>query len=288
MTAVKNLTERSAIVPLLFLILLCTIPSAYALNVDVVDPDTPLKKILVEGETVEFTLSIYGYIYNNRSIRLETDLEKCGDSPIYKFKVSAAEYIEGDEYEQDIRIIAPQNGDSIEVEIKGVPPSSVRTERDLEKIKVIEFDEGPFNYYNIEILDPHGQVIPSEIGIKEFKVDITELNEFHDNKMRDIKSKGMEFTDLKTFAERLHGDGLVNEANELADLLLKLPTPECKVNYFIFAGIKVRYFELAIFIVVLLLLGGWRVGRKIYDAGHDKGHDKGYADCIAKLDDDGD
>lgn len=157
--------------------------------------------------------------------------------------------------------------------IKGVTPSSVRTESYYKKIKVIEFNE-KFDYYNIRILDPRGQEIPSQIVTDDFKVDITELNKFQ-NKMNDLTSKGGGFVNLKTFAEQLHENGLKDEANELADLLLKLPTQECKVNYYIFA---------AIFIGVLLI-GGW-VGRKM---GYDAGYEEGYDECIAtKSDDEGD
>ena len=260
MTTVKNLTERSAIVLLLVLILFCTIPSAHALNVV---PDTPLSRILTEDETVEFTLSIYGYpCDDNYSISLETDLEQCGSSPIYDFKGFSEEYIEGDRFKQNIRISAPSTG--IHVHITGVTPSSVRTESYYKKIKVIEFNE-EFDYYSISILDPRGQEIPSQIVTDDFKVDITELNEFQ-NKMDDLTISGGEFTHLKDFADRLHENGLKDEANELADLLLRLPTSG-EVDYFTFAAI----------LIVGLLIGGW-VGRKM---GYDAGYDEGYDECIA-------
>ena len=270
MTAVKNLTERSAIVSLLFLILFCTIPSAHALNVV---PDNPLSRTLTEGETVEFTLSIYGHPYgDNYSISLETDLEQCGSSPIYDFKGFSEEYIKGDRYKQDIRILAPSTG--IRVHIKGVTPSSVKIEDPYKNIKIITYDDGPFTYYDIRALDSSGQEIQSEIRKDTFYVAITELEEFQD-KMKNLASKGEGFTHLKTFVAKLDKNGLKVEANELADLLLKLPTSECKVNYFIFAAI----------IIVGLLITGW-VGHKI---GYDAGYDEGYDECIAtKSDDEGD
>lgn len=260
MTTAKNLIMRSVIVLFLFLISFYAIPGAYALDV-VTDPNH-LGRTLGEGETIEFTMNIYGYPHgDNYTMTLETSLERCGESPIYEFIGFNEEYIEGDRFSPNIKISSlPSTG--IRVDVKGRTPS-VRTEHSCEDLKIVEFDSGPFKYYNIKISDPSGQNLISEEKTDYFDVRITE-NEIFQKKL-DKLTKKEGFTYLKYFVSQLHEKHLVDEANELADLLLNLPTPECKVNYPVLIAI----------LFIGLLCGGLISYRKGYKKGYDDGLDDG-------------
>lgn len=248
----------------LILILLQIIPGAYALNAAA---DKPLSDIHEEGDIVEFILTVSDYPPGNYSMRIETRLDRNGEQPIYEFLGFNEIYNMGDRYKKIVQIssLPPNN---VRVRINGKIPS-VTSDDNCGEVNIVLFESGPFEYYEVAIVDSVGQ----QIGLTEeeyFLVKDTDQEEFQ-KKLDKLTTS--EYLDLRGFADQLYNKGLVDDANKLVDLVLEQSTSKSvkttKNNYLVYIG--------ALVLMIICGFIAYRMGSASgYDEGYTEGYNEGY------------
>jgi hypothetical protein len=202
--------------------------------------------IISNGETTEITIKVTDYrIGGGSNLTFETDLVQWGEKPLYDFFELNKELDSNKEinrYDNLVKINLPDQ-DEITVKMAGKTPQAVES-KTLDGVNIVDYYTGPYKYFEIKLLDPNGKVIASKL--MAFDILVEEKKEFEE-KLKRIDRDDLK--NLKSFAMDLHEKGLVEEADELASLLMEVPQPEEKLTY-----------RLLIVFLLVCILGAYIIG----------------------------
>lgn len=198
---------------LAFFIIISMISNASAITAEPADP-SGLPSQLDEGAQISFTFKITDFDQRSTdNLKIETDLLKSGNSPIYDFG-DLNEYIDSSRDRQDLYLnlssIPPRK--VITVTVLGKSPSGTIEKKIEDGIVVTKFRDGNLKYYEVSNGD-------KSCGIETFKLNIEKKKQFEDT-MQQINLD--EFSLMKQEVRKLYDFGFVTEAQSMASEMSKI------------------------------------------------------------------
>lgn len=228
-------------------IILSIISNVSAITVEPVDP--PLTSQLNEGTQVNFTLKIKDLDQRDTDyLRIETNLVKSGDSPIYDFG-DLNEYIDNNRYQKslDLNLSSFPQEKMITVTVSGQAPNGEISKKVNDNLVLTTFRNGDLKYYEVT----NGK----QVEIKAFKLNIQKEEKFEDT-MQQINLN--ELNPLKQDVRELFNIGLVTEAQKMASEMSEIKLPPDNLMLFNIVNVKSNSFlnlVAIIFLVFGLILG---------------------------------